>query len=257
MRDRSIIPTNLMDWPRVAGQLPEVKLILGLGFWGGRYTNSIGVAEIPLRPLAASLGLDPSALHSGINTLCNEGLLAGDFERSEFFIKDWYRFHTFRGVGLLIAKSEFAKIASNTVKQVVSSAAPWLSEGGDSSQKQEHKSPTAAATAKQIASATEKIRVRRVSGIVTFIQGDPERAAEIESRYSVEQISSAVTAIESENKEPVPGLVQKIIERMAKKDAEKKLQLKNKQDGSPPLQREQREKVLPKIWAAVGKESPR
>lgn len=120
------MPTNLLDWPRVSGLLPEIKLILGMGFWGGRYTNSIGIAQIPTRPLAATLGLDPSALESGIKALCGEGLLVGDFDRFEFFISDWFRFHTFRGTGIQIAKKEFLKTSSSTLSSALLKAAPWL-----------------------------------------------------------------------------------------------------------------------------------
>ncbi|MBL8404301.1 MAG: hypothetical protein JNL16_07130 [Dechloromonas sp.] len=212
------MPTNLLDWPRVSGLLPEIKLILGMGFWAGRYTNSIGIAEVPLRPLAATLGLDPAALETGIKTLCGEGLLVGDFDRLEYFVADWFRFHTFRGNGIQIAKKEFLKIGSITLSSALLKAAPWLGdepipgkEERSISKKQRLKSPTAAAT--PTSSAAEKTRIRRQSGIVTFIATDPERAIQLERIYQPEQIANAVKAVEAKNREPVPGLVQKEIER--------------------------------------------
>ena len=172
------MPTNLLDWQRVSCHLPEVKYIFGMGFWGGRYTNSIGVAEIPLRPLAVTLGLDPAALESGIKTLCSESLLVGDFDRFEFFISDWFRFHTFRKTGIAIARKQFLKTGSANLRNALLKAAPWL--GGDNNlpcqekdfvSKQSSKSPTAAATSTYSAAA-EKIRIRRPSGIVTFTATD-------------------------------------------------------------------------------------
>lgn len=214
------MPTNLLDWPRVSGLLPEIKLILGMGFWAGRYTNSIGIAEIPLRALAATLGLDPAALETGIKTLCGEKLLVGDFDRFEFFIADWFRFHTFRGPGTQIAKREFLKISSSALGNAVLKAAPWLEpdrtqprQESQSLLKQEHYPPTATAAANPTSSAAEKIRIRRPSGIVTFTPTDPERATQLELMYQTAQITNAIKVVEEQNKEPVPGLVQKEIER--------------------------------------------
>lgn len=214
------MPTNLLDWPRVSGQLPEIKLILGMGLWAGRYTNSIGIAEIPLRPLAATLGLDPAALETGIKTLCGEKLLVGDFDRFEFFIADWFRFHVFHGPGIQIARREFLKVSSNTLSSALLKAAPWLEpdqtpprKEPQSLLKQSLPPPTATAAANPTSSAAEKIRVRRPSGIVTFTPTDPERAIQLELIYQPVQIAEAVKVVEERNKEPVPGLVQKEIER--------------------------------------------
>lgn len=231
------MPTNLLDWPRVSSHLPEVKLIFGMGFWAGRYTNSIGIAEVPLRPLAASLGLDPAALESGIKTLCSEGLLVGDFDRFEFFISDWFRFHTFRGPGIAIARKEFLKTGSANLKNALLKAASWL--GGDEPpplqeqdfvSKQPPGSPTAAAMS-TFSSAAEKVRIRRPSGIVTFTATDPERAIHLEKTYQADQIANAVKiVVEERKKEPVPGLVEREIERqiaVAVRKAKQLLDAKN------------------------------
>lgn len=228
------MPTNLLDWPRVSGHLPEVKLIIGMGFWAGRYTNSIGIAEVPLRPMAATLGLDPAALESGIKTLCSESLLVGDFDRFEFFISDWFRFHTFRGAGIAIARKEFLKTGSANLRNALLKAAPWL--GGDEPpplqeqdfvSKQPPGSPTATATAMStFSSAAEKVRIRRPSGIVTFTATDPERAIHLERTYQADQIANAVkVVVEERNKEPVPGLVEKEIERQIAVAARKARQI--------------------------------
>ena len=257
MRDRTIIPTNLMDWPRVAILLPELKFILSIGFWGSRYANMVGVVEIPLRPLAASLGLDPSALQSGIRTLCHEELIVGDWDTYEFFVFDWFRFHKFKGVGIAMARQQFAKIRSVTVRNAVSNAAPWILEEPIVQSKQESKSPTAAT--KVTSASAEKIRIQRPSGIVTYLPTDPERAEEIEKRYGPQQISIAVEIVERSGKEPVPGLVQKEIERRIKRERGEQLRqenevLANADQVSPSSQSRRDFKTL---WRSMGKEVPR
>lgn len=125
-RERTIVPTTLLDWPRVAPLLPELKLILSY-LWAGRYTNSIGVAmQFPLRPAAATLGLDPSALATGLGTLNTEKLVYWDRELGEVFVCDWFRFHTFGGVGIAIAQREFRAVQSKYIREALLHAAPWL-----------------------------------------------------------------------------------------------------------------------------------
>lgn len=256
MRDRTIIPTNLMDWPRVAILLPELKFILSIGFWGSRYANMIGVVEIPLRPLAASLGLDPSALQSGIKTLCHEELIVGDWETNEFFICDWFRFHKFKGLGFAMAKQQFAKIRSATVKNAVSKAASWLLEESLFQSKQESKPPTAAKTA--TSASAEKIRIQRPSGIVTYLPTDPERAEAIEKRYQPQQISIAVEVVEG-GKEPVPGLVQKEIQQRIQSEKREQLRLETEAlanaDQVSPSSRSPQDFTT--LWRSIGKEAPK
>lgn len=261
MRDRSVIPTNLPDWPRVSGLLPEQKLILGLGFWGGRYTNSIGIATVPLRPLAASLGLDPAALQIGIKTLCTEQLLLGDWQTYEFFIRDWFRFHTFRGVGIVIAKKEVEKIASRELVAAVLKEAPWLTQSNEQQGKNRESisfqrvgSPTAAA--KPSSAAAEKIRFRRESGIVTFLPIDRDRASVLEKNYTQEQINAAIVVIEEKNKEPVPGLIQKQIE-MQLKAAKLAVSLATREEKTiaTELTKTEHKKWIALAWNALGKPS--
>lgn len=256
MRDRTIIPTNLMDWPRVAPLLPEVKFIYSSGFWGSRYTNMIGVAEIPLRPLAASLGFDPSALQSGITVLCHEELIIGDWETYEFFICDWFRFHKFKGAGIAMALQQFSKIRSPVIKKSVANVASWLAEEPSIQSKQRGSSPTA--ERKETSSSAEKIRVRRMSGIVTYLPTDPERAEKIEKIYTDQQIAIAVMAVEKNGKEPVPGLVQKAIESRMKTDSRKE---KVGKPPSPPCNRlavaNRSDQEMATLWHSVGKEPPK
>ena len=256
MRDRTIIPTNLMDWPRVAPLLPEVKFIYSSGFWGSRYTNMIGVAEIPLRPLAASLGFDPSALQSGITVLCHEELIVGDWETYEFFICDWFRFHKFKGSGIAMALQQFSKIRSPVVQKLVSNAAPWITDKPLIQSKQRVRAPTA--EKKETSTSAGKIRDRRISGIVTYWPTDSERAARIEKIYTGEQIALAVIAVEKDGKEPVPGLIEKAIESQIKAEARKAEAAKS----SPPqcdqaTVARRSDQEMATIWRAIGLEPPK
>lgn len=258
MREKSVVPTTLPDWPRVTGLLPEQKLVLGLGLWAGRYTNTIGVASIPMRPLAASLGLDPAALECGIKTLCQESLILADWDTCEFFVCDWFRFHTFKGTGVVIAQKEFAKISSRTIASAVSRAAPWLVSKAISEEKNERSAsnqsttfPTAAAS--PIASAATRIRTRRESGIVTFYPTDEGRATAIEQKHSVEVIQTAVSAVEARDREPVPGLIEKEIEARARAAERRNISTKSPEP-SPAASRDQCQKGLMNAWAALGKQ---
>ncbi|MBK9445447.1 MAG: hypothetical protein IPO00_04710 [Betaproteobacteria bacterium] len=255
MREKSVVPTSLPDWPRVTALLPEQKLILGLGFWAGRYTNSIGVAVVPVRPLAASLGLDPAALQQGIKTLCQEQLLLADWETSEVFVCDWFRFHVFKGLGVEIAKKEYLKISSRIIAAAVAKASPWLASDPIVRaivSNQRSSPPTATARGTASSSPATRIRTRRDSGIVTFFQTDEVRASAIEQKHSAETIQTAVSAVEARDKEPVPGLVEKSIEARARATERRNAPAKSPAP-SPTVSRDECEKGLMRAWAALSK----
>ena len=257
MREQSLVPTTLLDWPRVAELLPEQKLVYGLGFWAGRYTNSIGIAATPLRPLAASLGLDPTALDTGIKTLCDVQLLIADWERYEFFIRDWFRFHKFKGVGIVIAKQEFVKLASEILRNAVLEASPWLAEPPALPKKQTLTLPTATSASKSISATAEKIRIRRPSGIVTYTDSDPDRAQEIEENYPSDLIKTAIEVVERRRKEPVPGLVMREIESTLKaKNQARSISEKSLENNSQTVAESIRFKDMKPLWNAIGMKGP-
>lgn len=122
MRDKTIVPTNLLDWPRVAPRLPEEKLIL-VGCWiGGGWMRSCGCGMLPLRPFAASLGFSPDSLQTGLRNLSAKGveLLAIDETTGELFVMDWFRFHTFKSpVSISIAQRDIQKTVSEPLKKLI------------------------------------------------------------------------------------------------------------------------------------------
>ena len=258
MREQSLMPTTLLDWPRVAELLPEQKLVYGLGFWAGRYTNSIGIAATPLRPLAASLGLDPTALDTGIKTLCDVQLLIADWERYEFFVRDWFRFHKFKGVGIVIAKHEFAKLASEILRNAVLEAASWLVEPPALMKNQTLTLPTATSASKSISATAEKIRIRRPSGIVTYTDSDPDRAQEIEENYPSDLIKTAIEVVERRRKEPVPGLVMREIERALKVMNQARLISGDSKENNPQaVTYSIKDKDMKSLWNAIGMKGPK
>lgn len=81
----------------------------------------------------------------------------------------------------------------------------------------------AASTRSQV-SLPAKIRERRPSGIVTWIQDDVANALQLEAAYAADTIQVAVGSLERSGKQPVPGLVLQEIERM-QAECQRKAQL--------------------------------
>ena len=118
MRESSLIPTNLLSWPRVEQRLPEEKLIL-MAVWAAPWLKSIGVGEVPLSSFASSLGIGREATETGIKNMESAGLIFWDRETNELAIVDWFRFHKFKGVGIGIAQREIEKIRSESIKKLI------------------------------------------------------------------------------------------------------------------------------------------
>ena len=64
----------------------------------------------------------------------------------------------------------------------------------------------------------QKRRQRRPSGIVTFYKHDGEAAALLEKQWPAEGIAAAVAEVKRRGKEPVPGLVEKVLEQRAARE---------------------------------------
>lgn len=120
MRESSIVPTNLLDWPRCGSLLPDQRLIL-LWLWSSPWLTCAGCGAVPMRPAAATLGLSPDALAGGISDLVKLKLVMMDYETGELFINDWFRFHKFKNpVALKCLAAAIKKIQSDTLKNEIS-----------------------------------------------------------------------------------------------------------------------------------------
>ncbi|MDP1871715.1 MAG: hypothetical protein Q8K61_08810 [Gallionella sp.] len=118
-REKSIVPTNLLDWPRVAPLLPEQKLIL-LWLWASPYMRTCGCGVVPSRPAAATLQLGYEAVQTGLKNLRDAGLINYDDQTEEVFILDWFRFHTFKtDKSQAILFSEIEKTINPAIKNVI------------------------------------------------------------------------------------------------------------------------------------------
>lgn len=95
MRESSLVPTNLLNWPRVAGRLPEEKFVL-MALWSSPFLSCAGCGLVALNPFAASLGFSADACQTNINNLVEAGLVMADADTGEIFILDWFRFHKFK-----------------------------------------------------------------------------------------------------------------------------------------------------------------
>lgn len=120
MRESSLVPTNLLNWPRVARRLPEEKLIFS-ALWFAPWMSCAGYGELPLCPFAASIGISPESTETGISNLEQAGLVFFDAHTVELALDGWFRFHRFKTPqSKKILEREIEKIRSSIIKRIVS-----------------------------------------------------------------------------------------------------------------------------------------
>lgn len=118
-RDRTIVPTNLLDWPRVCNLLPEVKFILQT-LWAFKDLSCVGAGFVAIGPFASTLSLKPEAALSGLKMLVDAQLIMLDEGTSEVFVLDWFRFHQFKNpVALKMFAAAVEKIQSPSIRMAV------------------------------------------------------------------------------------------------------------------------------------------
>lgn len=118
MREKTIVPTTLLHWPRVADLLPNQKLIV-LRLWAAPWLSGLGVGQLPLVAEAATLSLTSSALDDALREFERRELVVRDEETGEIFVRDWFRFHIFKGRAVEIARGELKKIRSEKIRAAV------------------------------------------------------------------------------------------------------------------------------------------
>lgn len=224
MREKSVIPTNLLSWPRCNGLLPDQRLIL-MWLWACPYLSSAGCGLVPLPAAAATLGLDVGALRGGIDTLEVAGLIEHDKETGELAIIDWLRFHTFKSpVGKKCFDADLQKVQSQRLKNMIAeksmtyfptatattttttteaAAAPAAPPELPASAAAAHLSRSHFPT---IRPADRKARRVRSSGIVCWTRDDEHEALRIEAATPPERLATAVAAA-SAHGDPLPGRV--------------------------------------------------
>lgn len=90
--DRTIVPTNLLSWPRVKNLIPDHKLIV-LALWQNTFITPCGAYFIDLDMFSGMLGFNKVNVDQAINDFVEKGIIEFDFETSEVLICDWWRFH--------------------------------------------------------------------------------------------------------------------------------------------------------------------
>lgn len=119
MRESSLVPTNLLNWPQVARRLPEEKLLL-LALWSAPWISCAGYGELPLCPFAASIGISPESTETGISNLEQAGLVFSDELTAELALDGWFRFHKFKTpLSRKMLEREIVKIRSSVIKSIV------------------------------------------------------------------------------------------------------------------------------------------
>ncbi len=217
MRESSLVPTNLLNWPRVAVRLPEEKLIL-LAIWAAPWLSCAGVGMLPLRPFAASLGLSAEATETGIGNLVSAGLLDLDMGTYEIQVCDWFRFHRFktaRSVGILFAGIE--KIQSERIKNgCIKQSSSYLPTATSTSTAAEA-APTRAKNCP--AAKTGKKFTLHSSGIECWDASDVAAADQLVASIAPADLAATIASFRAAGKAPVPGMVQRAL-HIAKKRSE-------------------------------------
>jgi len=165
MRDRTIIPTNLLDWPRISNLLPDLKLLM-MALWASKDISCVGAGFLPIAPFAATVSLKQEALADGLRILQEAGLILLDAETGEVFICDWYRFHTFNSKqSEKYFRLALAKVRSDHIRKAIS-------------EKSKHCPPTAKATAITTAAAAKvKPAVKEMPTAPSSEAGDGVRSS--------------------------------------------------------------------------------
>jgi len=119
MREKTIMPTTLLDWPRITDLLPDQKLIV-MRLWCAPWLSTAGVGLMPLASEAATLSLSRAALEEALREFERRELIIYDNDTGEIFIRDWFRFHTFNNArARAILSTDIEKIRSSKIRQSV------------------------------------------------------------------------------------------------------------------------------------------
>lgn len=87
--------------------------------------KSLGVAGPDvIGYLAQAANLRIEAVEEATTDFCGRGILFRDEETGEIFVRDWFRFHVFRGAIRAGAPRELAKIRSVKIRKIIKREAP-------------------------------------------------------------------------------------------------------------------------------------
>ncbi len=230
MRESTLVPTNLLNWPRVATLLPDLKLIL-LALWSSTYLGMRGCGLVPVNPFASTLGLDPAALQSGLDILEKAGLIASDHKTGEIFVCDWYRFHKFNSPKIYASLvSSVAKIESFELRTIVTSLLPpapaYPSKGNGSAPSAAAISPKGngnppAPTAASVAAPSRTADVQcEQTGAVIRDESDRVQIGALTDTHGIDKIRQIVSEIRTNGGYPFISEINKTIRKNEPSKAE-------------------------------------
>lgn len=90
--DRTIVPTNLLSWPKVKNLIPDHKLIV-LALWQNPFVTPCGTYFIDLDMFSSMLGFNKLNVEQAISDFEEKGIIEFESETSEVLVCDWWRFH--------------------------------------------------------------------------------------------------------------------------------------------------------------------
>lgn len=223
MRDKTLIPTNLLSWPKCGGLLPDQRLIL-LWLWACPYLSSAGCGLVPLPAAAATLGLDVDAFRGGLDTLVSAGLIEFEKETGELFIVDWFRFHTFKSsVAKRCFDSDLKKVQSQRLKNMIAeksktcfptataTATATTTRTVSCMHQQEGRSAPQKQPAPDGAGAGACKKKTLENGVVCWSDDDRLQVQKLIDTCGQELVSEAAKKMAEEGIEPLPSRVSKIL----------------------------------------------
>ncbi len=204
MREGTLIPTNLLNWPRIAPMLPELKLLV-LALWSSPHMSCAGCGLVPLRPFSSTLGLSAESTQTGLEILEKAGLIVTDQQTGEIFIRDWFRFHKFptgKSYGMLLNSVE--KIESAQLKELVRSCLPAAPAYIN---KPISKPGNGGAAGRQVDEAT---------GVLLMDESDRERISALVKNHGADRVKSAADGIRADGGRPFVSLVYSVLKTVLK-----------------------------------------
>ncbi len=90
--EKTIVPTNLLCWPKVKNLIPDHKLIV-LALWQNPFVTPCGAYFIDVDMFSTMLGFNKLNVEQALLDFEEKGILKFDQDTSEILICDWWRFH--------------------------------------------------------------------------------------------------------------------------------------------------------------------
>ncbi len=220
--DTRPVPVSLLRWPRTRDLVTQYKGIL-MYLWAHPEQTACGCYLFPLDATAADLSMSSSSLADALAEFNRRKLIDLDHATGEIMLPDWFRWYKPRTPAACGAvESSIKKILSLDLREKVEKSYKSIAPGWKGKEKEKEKGKEAADPRTQARGSGDaaaavlpggKRRDERPSGIVTWEPLDIEKAEFIERMHSADEIGAAVSALTVANKEPVPGLVTRELDR--------------------------------------------